>query len=114
MLGHHTNVTYAETGLAQTRTREMLDGYLAAPIVAIETRDDVVELIRQTRLSDPDGWRRVIQSATLAERQYLEQVYDLLRRNAARWRNGAEGAGERIAFVYNFRTGSCLLYDLGL
>jgi eukaryotic translation initiation factor 2-alpha kinase 4 len=91
-----------------------LDSYLSVPIVAIEARDDVTELIRETRLSDPDSWRRVIQAVPLADRQYLQQVHDLLNKYAVKWRNGADSVKERMAFVYNFRSGACLLYDVSI
>ena len=71
-------------------------------------KDDVFEGLRDTRLADPESWRRFVQSAPLAERAYLSQVHELLLNMAK------EGKGrERNAWVYNFRTKACLLYDLG-
>lgn len=74
-----------------------------------------MDMIRETRLSDPDSWRGVIQRAPLAERQYLQDVHNMLIRYASDWREkeGAVSEG-RMAFVYNFRTGGVMLYDLGL
>ena len=82
--------------------------------MAIEAREGVLELIQETRLSDPDSWRRLLQTIPAADRPYVEQIHDLLRKNAAKWQSGTEGASERVSFVYNFRTGGCILYDLGL
>ncbi|KAL4807775.1 anticodon binding domain of tRNAs-domain-containing protein [Aspergillus unguis] len=97
---------------ALTSSREVVENALNGPIAAIDTRDDLFEEIRDTRLSDPDSWRTVIQNAPLTERKYLGQVHELLLDLAAESRaEGAEGAGN--AFIYNFRTGSCLYYDLG-
>jgi translation initiation factor 2-alpha kinase 4 len=102
---------------AQTRSSELLSSFHNAPIVAIETKDEVMHAIRETRLSDPDGWRKAIQSLPLAERKYLQEVHDLLLGYAAKWKEisvdmeGKSGEGGK-AFVYNFRTGGCLLYDL--
>ena len=73
----------------------------------------MLEALRATRLSDPDSWRTVIQNAPLTERKYLGQVQDLLSdlANERRVHDGAGGFSN--AFIYNFRTGSCLYYDLG-
>ena len=102
---------------AQARSAELLASFQGAPIAAIETKDEVMNAIHETRLSDPDSWRRVIQSLPLAERKYLQELHDLLLKYAVRWREivneGAARNGEGgKAFVYNFRTGGCLLYDL--
>ncbi|KAF2263828.1 kinase-like protein [Lojkania enalia] len=102
---------------AQTRSTELLSSFQNGPIAAIETKDEIMHLIRETRLSDPDGWRKAIQSLPLADRKYLQELHDLLLGYAAHWKETrADGAGRSgeggKAFVYNFRTGVCLLYDL--
>ncbi|KAL4909411.1 hypothetical protein BDW74DRAFT_80834 [Aspergillus multicolor] len=97
---------------ALTRSREVAEKAMNGPIAAIDTRDDLLEAIRGTRLSDPDSWRAVIQNAPLTERKYLNQLYDLLSEFASE--SHAESAENlENAFIYNFRTGSCLYYDLG-
>ncbi|KAL2852947.1 Serine/threonine-protein kinase [Aspergillus pseudoustus] len=96
---------------ALLRSREVVEKALDGPIAAIDTRDDLLEAIRDTRLSDPDSWRTVIQNAPLTERKYLGQVQDLLTDLASESR--AEGTEPfSNAFIYNFRTGSCINYDL--
>ena len=96
---------------AQSQWVEKLDQWKDAPILAIETRDDVLELLRETRLSDAESWRKMVQSVQLNERQYLQQVQDIL----AGWRNScAEGNGSREACLFNFRTGHCVYYDVSL
>jgi translation initiation factor 2-alpha kinase 4 len=102
---------------AQTRSAELLNSFNSAPIVAIESKEEVMNLIRETRLSDPDSWRQAIQKMPIAERKYLQDLHDLLLQYKSRWyevRNEeGKGSGEGgKAFVYNFRTGGCLLYDL--
>ncbi|KAF2095292.1 kinase-like protein [Rhizodiscina lignyota] len=109
---------------AQTRARELLGSYSNAPIVAVETRDENLERIRATRLSDAESWRKAIQVAPLNERQYLGQVQDMLETYAKTRREGGGvdgadveeegGEGGRVVFVYNFRTGACMMYDLAL
>ncbi|KAI9374936.1 anticodon binding domain of tRNAs-domain-containing protein [Aspergillus egyptiacus] len=97
---------------ALLRSREVVERALNGPIAAIDTRDDLLEAIRDTRLSEPDSWRAVIQNAPLTERKYLSQVHELLMDLA----NENRGEGEERcsnAFIYNFRTGSCVYYDLG-
>ncbi|KAI9700411.1 MAG: hypothetical protein M1836_002426 [Candelina mexicana] len=78
------------------------------PIAAIDTRDEVFDAIQGTRLSDPDSWRKIIQGVPLAERKYLSQVHELISDLA----KDVKGT-TRTAFVYNFRTGGRLYYDLG-
>ncbi len=78
------------------------------PIAAIDARDEVFDAIRKTRLSDPDSWRKVIQGVPLAERKYLSQVHELISDLA----KNVKGT-TRTAFIYNFRTGGRLYYDLG-
>ncbi|KAF1957340.1 kinase-like protein [Byssothecium circinans] len=102
---------------AQTRSADLLTSFTSAPIAAIEAKDEVMNSIRETRLSDPDSWRRAIQSLPMAERKYLQELHDLLLKYRAEWREetngkGDGGKGEGKAFVYNFRTGGCLMYDL--
>ncbi|EAW12583.1 putative protein kinase (Gcn2) [Aspergillus clavatus NRRL 1] len=98
---------------ALLRAREVVERAINGPIAAIDTRDDLLEAIRDTRLSDPDSWRSVIQSAPLTERKYLSQVHELLLdlANDILTNDGPDTVSN--AFIYNYRTGSCLYYDLG-
>ncbi|KAK3673593.1 eukaryotic translation initiation factor 2-alpha kinase [Recurvomyces mirabilis] len=95
---------------AQTRWAEKMDEWKDAPILAIETSDGVLESIKETRLSEAESWRRSVQSVQLNERQYLGQVQDILASWRKKW---MEGDGGREACVFNFRTGSCIYYDVG-
>ncbi|KAI4722031.1 Serine/threonine-protein kinase [Aureobasidium sp. EXF-10727] len=99
---------------AQQRWATHIDTWKSAPILAIEGREGIVDNIRdETRLSDPESWRRLIQSTPLAERQYLAQVHELLLEMRKKWEQQEEGAG-REACLYNFRTANCVYYDVGL
>jgi eukaryotic translation initiation factor 2-alpha kinase 4 len=93
---------------AQLRSQELVRTFLDGPIAAIETKDDILEAIRDTRLSDPDSWRKTINNAPATERQYLGQVHELLLDMAKEGKDRS-----RNAFVFNFKTGSCIYYDLG-
>ncbi|KAK5111200.1 hypothetical protein LTR62_005228 [Meristemomyces frigidus] len=96
---------------AQQRWSDKIEEWKDAPILAIETSDTVLDSIKETRLSDAESWRRAVQSVQLNERQYLAQVQDIL----ASWRKSwMDGDGQREACVFNFRTGSCVYYDVGL
>ncbi|EMC97155.1 hypothetical protein BAUCODRAFT_32896 [Baudoinia panamericana UAMH 10762] len=96
---------------AQQRWSEKLAEWKDAPILAIETSDAVLDVIRDTKLADAESWRRAVQGVQLNERQYLGQVQGIL----ATWRKvWADDDGAREACVFNFRTGSCIYYDLGL
>lgn len=90
---------------AQTLTQSFLDG----PIAAIETTDRVLCMIKETRLSDPESWRKVSHSAPISERKYIGEVHEILETFERESREKT-----RNAFVFNFRTGSCIHYDLGL
>lgn len=91
---------------AQARTQEMADKFKDGPIASIETSDQMLDLIKETRLSDGESWRRVIHSAPLGEREYLSELRDLL----DQYREEFGGTG----WVYNFRSGKCIFYDLML
>ncbi len=99
---------YLQSYSAQLRAQDLVHSLLDGPIAAIEVKDDILEAIRDTRLSDPDSWRKVIQNAPVAERKYLAQVHELLSDMAEEMKNTT-----RNAFIYNFRTGACIYYDLG-
>ncbi|CAD0087378.1 unnamed protein product [Aureobasidium vineae] len=99
---------------AQQRWASYIDTWKSAPILAIEGREGIVDNIRdETRLSDPDSWRKLIQNTPLAERQYLAQVHELLLEMRKKWEQQEEGAS-REACLYNFRTANCVYYDVGL
>ncbi|KAL9000043.1 MAG: hypothetical protein Q9169_001288 [Polycauliona sp. 2 TL-2023] len=93
-----------------SRCQDFIHGLLAGnvEVVAIETKDDIFEGIRETRLGDADSWKKFIQHAPAGERAYLQEVHELLKNKAAKAKSGY-----RSAFVYNFRTGGCIWYDLG-
>jgi translation initiation factor 2-alpha kinase 4 len=99
---------------ALLRSRELVDKALNGPIAAVDTRDDLLDAIRDTRLCDPDSWRAVIQNAPLTERKYLGEVHELLRDLASEYAPGGGKEHEsKNAFIYNLRTGTCIYYDLG-
>ncbi|GAB7346517.1 hypothetical protein MBLNU457_5203t1 [Dothideomycetes sp. NU457] len=96
---------------AQQKWRERVEEFKDAPILAIETEDKVLEGLRETRLGDPESWRRAIQSVQLSERKYVQQVHDILQGMRAKWE---ANDGPREACIFNFRSGGCTYYDLGL
>ncbi|KAF2425819.1 Serine/threonine-protein kinase [Tothia fuscella] len=98
---------------AQTRAQELLADYSSAPIAAVETRDEILDLIHGVHLSDAEGWRRIIQGVSLADRQYIGQIQELLGKHKSEWVDNGEGKS-KVAFIYNFRTGHVVLYDLTL
>lgn len=102
---------YAIVAAAHDRWKAHVAGLRGAPILAVETRDDLVEAVRATRLGDPDSWRAFVQAVPLNERAYWTQVQGLLEDFRKRWR---EGDGSREIGLFNFRSGFCVGYDLGL
>ncbi|EMR72131.1 putative serine threonine-protein kinase gcn2 protein [Eutypa lata UCREL1] len=95
---------------AQANAAALLRRFLDGPIAAVETSDAVLDLVRDTALSDPESWRRVEQSVDKSEKKYTHEIHDMLASWRASWENGK---GVRHAFVYNFRTTKCIYYDLG-
>lgn len=95
---------------AQASAARLVRGFLEGPIAAIETSDAVVDMVRSTSLSDAESWRRVEHGVGTAEKKYVREIHDMLL--AWRWDWEAKD-GPRHAFVYNFRTGKCIYYDLG-
>ncbi|KAL9612098.1 MAG: hypothetical protein Q9167_003285 [Letrouitia subvulpina] len=100
--------TIVEEALA--RSQDFMNGIRNGnvQIAVMETKEDIFEGIRDTRLSDADSWKKFIQSAPPTERQYLGQVHGLLKEYAV-----TAKAPFRSALLYNFRTGGCIWYDLG-
>lgn len=93
---------------AQSRAATLAHSFLDGPIAAIEVTDQVMELIRETRLSDPESWRKVTHSVPSAERRYVGEIHDMMSTLAHQNKDTT-----RNAFVYNYRTGMCIYYDLG-
>lgn len=93
---------------AQARAASLVQSFLDGPIAAIETTDHVMDLIRETSLSDPESWRKVTHSVPTAEKRYIGEIHDLVSTLAHQNKDTT-----RHAFIYNFRTGTCMHYDLG-
>ena len=64
-----------------------------------------MEALRDTRLADAESWKSFLASVNLNEKEYLQQLQAMLK--------GWAAAGHRAAFVFNYRTRACILYDLG-
>ena len=107
---------------AQASAGRLVRSFLEGPIAAIETSDLVLDLVKTTSLSDAESWRRIEHAVGTTEKRYVREIHDMLKQ----WREemeegnkrggvgsggGSGGAGN--AFVYNFRTGKCVYYDLG-
>lgn len=93
---------------AQGRAMSLVNSFLDGPILAIETTDHVMDMIRVTRLSDAESWWKVSQSVTAAEKRYVGEIHDMIKNLAFQNKDVT-----RNAFIYNFRTGGCIYYDLG-
>jgi translation initiation factor 2-alpha kinase 4 len=93
---------------AQVRAAALVQSFLDGPIAAVETTDNVIELIRETKLSDAESWRKVTHAVSTTERRYVGEIHDLMTAFAQRNKEVT-----RHAFIYNFRTGLCIHYDLG-
>ena len=80
------------------------------PILAIETKEDTFENLAETRLSDPDSWKKFIQSAVPGDRLYLSELQNLLKEMAEE--SSQEGGASNV-ILYNFRRKGCIAYRLG-
>lgn len=106
---HSLETAHSDTTTAQHHRQEYLQSCADSPIIAIETKDDVFDGIIETRLSDPESWRKFIQNAAPGERQYLGQLQTMLKNVAKEAASGGNGS----AIIYNFRTKACVSYNLG-
>ncbi|KAF5019705.1 hypothetical protein F66182_8274 [Fusarium sp. NRRL 66182] len=95
---------------AQVSASSLVRSFLDGPVLAIETTDQVMDLMRETCLSESEGWRQVEHTVGTAEKKYIREIHDQL----DTWRHKYEKKnGSRHAFLYNFRSGNCVYYDLG-
>jgi translation initiation factor 2-alpha kinase 4 len=95
---------------AQVSAASLVQTFLNGPILAVETTDQVMDLVQETSLGDPDSWRKVEHGVTTMEKKYVREIHDQL----DAWRSNYErDNGTRHAFVYNFRSGHTVYYDLG-
>lgn len=74
-------------------------------VLAIDTDDDTLQRMRNTRLSDGNSWRALSQSVPLNEREYILEIQQQLQEWSTK---GQEGA-----FLCNYKTRTCILYDFG-
>ncbi|KAL0943971.1 protein kinase [Colletotrichum truncatum] len=95
---------------AQVSAASLVHSFLDGPILAVETTDQVMDLIRETCLSDGESWRKAEHSVTTAEKKYVREIHDMLLTWKWAWE---KKNGSRHSFLYNFRTGNCIYYDLG-
>lgn len=94
---------------AQLSAANLVRSFLDGPILAIETTDQVIDLLRETSLSDHDSWKKAEHAVTMNERKYVRELHVQL----DTWRSSYERKGKsKHAFIYNFRTGTCVYYDL--
>lgn len=95
---------------AQSSAGSLVRSFLDGPILAIETTDQVMDLIKVTSLANPESWRQVEHEVTTSEKKYIREIHDQL----DTWRHRFESKGAtRHSFLYNFRSGTCIYYDLG-
>lgn len=74
-------------------------------VLAIDTDDETLQRLRNTRLADGDSWRALRHTVALAEREYVQQIQEQLQD----WSN----SGQEGAFLCNYKTKTCISYDFG-
>ncbi|KAJ6264845.1 hypothetical protein Dda_0998 [Drechslerella dactyloides] len=99
-------------------------GKPAAPIIAIDVYNEVLETIRLAQLQGSEGWKKVIQSAGNAhDKQYLleiqAQVTKLAQKGSKKGSgtsssssSAAGGLSANYCYFYNYRTDACIFYYL--
>lgn len=94
---------------AQVSASNLMRSYLDGPILAIETTDQVMDLLGETKLSENESWKSVEHAVTMAEKKYVRELHVQL----DTWKSAHERKGQsKHAFIYNFRTGTSVYYDL--
>ncbi|OAA36278.1 Serine/threonine-protein kinase, GCN2 [Metarhizium rileyi] len=94
---------------AQVSASNLMRSYLDGPILAIETTDQVMDLLSKTKLSENESWKSVEHAVTMTEKKYVRELHAQL----DSWRSTHERKNtSKHAFIYNFRTGTCVYYDL--
>lgn len=83
---------------AQQAASELSAGFMKAPVVAIDVRDDVLENIKHMDLGDAEGWRRLTNKAPATDRPYIGQVQQTL--------EVMRSDGLRECWVFNVRSGN--------
>jgi translation initiation factor 2-alpha kinase 4 len=103
---------------AQIRLRDMLAQWSSdAPILAVETSDDVLDEVSGLKVGDNEGWKRAIQRAPAGERSYLGQIQEQLlewRDAYGRRKKQGDESAVRVAFLFGYRSGWLGLVDLGV
>jgi translation initiation factor 2-alpha kinase 4 len=95
---------------AQVAAAGLVQNFLDGPVLAVETTDHVLQLIADTSMSDPETWKKLEHSVTTTEKNYARDVHDQLSNWKWQW---DQKNGPRHSFLFNFRTGTCIYYDLG-
>ncbi|KAH0498056.1 hypothetical protein TgHK011_005335 [Trichoderma gracile] len=94
---------------AQITAASLMNSFLEGPILAVETSDHLMELVQNTKLSDPESWRKAEHSVSTSEKKNVREIHDQL----DTWRYKYEKKnGSKHSFLYNFRSGTCMYYDL--
>ncbi|KAM0256379.1 hypothetical protein ACHAQJ_005030 [Trichoderma viride] len=94
---------------AQVTAAALMNSFLEGPILAIETSDHLMELVQETSLSDPESWRKAEHGVTTSEKKCIREIHDEL--DTWRWKYEKKN-GSKHSFLYNFRSGTCMYYDL--
>lgn len=94
---------------AQVTAASLMNSFLEGPILAIETSDHLMELVQSTTLSDPESWRRAEHGVATSEKKNVREIHDQL--DTWRYKYEKKG-GSKHSFLYNFRSGTCMYYDL--
>lgn len=90
------------------KAQEVAAALVDGPVLTIDVADAVLEMIRDTRLDQPESWDKVRERVAVGERKYLTS----LQTNLVELRKEV-GGRTRNCFLYNIGTGSCVYYDLG-
>jgi len=99
------------TEQARAFATKLTDAQREAGILAVETTDAALDLIRCTTLSNPESWRRAEQGVNPDAKKYIGQV----RAELTAWRDKVrdkEGTASTHVLVYSFWTGNGFYYDL--
>lgn len=96
---------------AQSSAAGFVEAMANGPILGVETSDGALTLIQSTPLSTVDGWKKLEQAAGSGGKGYVRQIHDEL----SGWKLELDAEKrQRHCFIYNFRTGKIIYYDLSI
>ncbi|KAI5790224.1 kinase-like domain-containing protein [Geopyxis carbonaria] len=82
---------------AQRASLEISATLLKLPVAAVDVKENILDEIKHLRVTDADGWKKLVNNSLATDRKYISQVQELLEE--------LQGEGHNEVLLYSFRTG---------